>query len=34
MAATAINTHLLFDPGEMTVSWETLGAAAIGLGER
>lgn len=30
MAATAINTHLLFDPGEMTVSWETLGAAAIG----
>ena len=30
MAATAINTHLLFDPGEMTVPWETLGAAAIG----
>ncbi len=30
MAATAVNTHLLFDPGEMTVPWETLGAAAIG----
>lgn len=30
MATTAINTHLLFDPGEMTVPWETLGAAATG----
>lgn len=30
MAKTAPYPHLFSDPGEMTVPWETLGAAAIG----